>query len=187
MALIDIISDRVQTIIDSRTNVFIKEVQKELLDQGHVNTGKLRDSIRKEVERFPGLIRVTVFMLEYGFAIDKGIKPDRIPYSGFSGSGGTSDYIQGLQDYFITKGLSTDNALSAAFATANKHKQEGMPTKASFRFSNNGKRTGFFSDPLQKLRRELEVLNSEIASQITLSVREVFKRHQGEFEKLVVL
>ncbi len=186
MGLLEIVNSKVSEIAIRRVDAFIDEVKKELESQGHVNTGKLRDSIRREVERFPNLIQLTVFMADYGFAIDGGIKPSNIPYSENRGNGGRSAYIEGLKDYFISKGLQEKEALGAAFGTANKHKLEGMPTKASFRFSSNGKRKGFFTDPANKLIAELNVLQSETSDAIILTVGEVFRRRQRTFEKLLI-
>jgi hypothetical protein len=48
------------------------------------------------------------------------------------------------------RGLGSREALSAAFATAKKHKREGMPSRGSYAFSSNGRRTGFVKNTLEQ-------------------------------------
>jgi hypothetical protein len=53
-------------------------------------------------------------------------------------------------------GASDKEALGIAFAIASKHKREGMPTRASARFSQTGKRTGFIEVALLSKEQEIE-------------------------------
>ena len=48
-----------------------------------------------------------------------------------------------LFKYFILRGLPQNEAMSAAVRTYKKHKEEGMPTEASKRFSKTGERKHF--------------------------------------------
>ena len=134
--------------------------KKSLEAQGHVLTGKLRDSIVYEIEQNPTNITATMFIEDYGLAVEFGVPAANIPYSGNSGSGGTSKYIQGLIRFFELRGLAEREAKGAAFATANKHKKEGMPTRASSAFSQTGKRTEFIKDAIDsegpRINAELE-------------------------------
>lgn len=114
----------------------------ELKAQGHYNIGKLSDSIHYEIELISTSIIATMFIEEYGFPVDTGVAAANIPYNRGSGAQ-SSKYIDGLVAYFKSKGLGEVEGRRAAFATANKHKQEGMPTRGSFAYSNNGRRTGF--------------------------------------------
>lgn len=117
--------------------------------QGHNNTGKLLNSIEYVVRSFLDGLGFDVYMEHYAVFLDKGIKPERVPFT--IGSGATkSKYINALIKWartlpFIT---SQKQAKSFAFAVAKTAKREGHPTVGSHRFSQTGKRTGFFTDAL---------------------------------------
>lgn len=137
----------------------ILEIKKELRDQGHVLTGRLERSIELEIEKKPNLIRGLIYMLDYGFTIDQGVSAIKVPYTPSrrgAGRGGKSKYIEGLYTFWLLKGLGRKEALNAAFATANKHSKEGIPTKDSFVHSTNGRRLSFFSGTLDRLSEEIQ-------------------------------
>lgn len=137
-----------------------KRLIAELSAQGHRNTGALEKSIAYDIRREGGNLVAVMTAFDYGLVVEFGVKADRIPYGGRGGSRGkTSKYIQGLVRFFGHKGLSQREALSAAFATARKHKREGMPTRGSYAFSNNGRRTGFIQNTLEQY---LPILTSKI-------------------------
>lgn len=148
-------------------------MRKTLRAQGHYNTGKLSESIVYSVtvrgESIFGIIEGP----DYAVYLDSGVPASRIPYSGRTGSGGTSQYIQGLIVYFKDRGLPTKEARNAAFATAAKHKREGMPTRASSRFSSTGKRTGF-------IRESVEDTQKKITDSLESSFRELIVFEFGE-------
>jgi len=121
----------------------------ELKAQGHYNTGKLHDSIVYKIETIGDKVTATMESEDYGLVMEFGVTASNIPYTRGSGAP-RSKYIQGLISFFESKGLGESEAKGAAFATANKHKQEGLPTRASFAFSTNGRRTGFASTTLEK-------------------------------------
>jgi hypothetical protein len=96
--------------------------------------------------------------------LDKGVKADRIPYSLPSGRGGTSKYIQALIRFFKHPergGLSDEEAVRRAFATAAKHKKEGMPTRDSRKYSSTGKRTDFVSDATRDIMTKVEQIMAQ--------------------------
>ena len=125
-----------------------KTTRQNLEDQGHVLTGRLRDSIVFDVVVSGDKVKATMYCESYGLAMEFGVKAANIPYS--PGSGATSSkYIQGLITYFKRRGVTGREGIRAAFATARKHKREGMPTHASRRFSKTGERTGFASSALE--------------------------------------
>lgn len=130
-----------------------------LEQQGHVLTGKLRDSIEFEIVEQGDKVTATMMCEDYGLAMEFGVPADRIPYSPGSGAG-HSKYIEGLITFFKKRGLNEKMAIGAAFGTARKHKREGMPTFASRRFSKTGERTGFASSALEK---DLEYIGAAIA------------------------
>jgi hypothetical protein len=96
--------------------------------------------------------------------LNKGVRADKIPYTLPSGRGGTSKYIQGLIRFFkhpSRGGLSDEEAARAAFATAAKHIKEGMPTRASAKYSRTGKRIDFVSDATRNIMKQVEQIMAE--------------------------
>ena len=139
--------------------------------QGHKNTGALEASMRTTVQRTATAVVGELQMYDYAFPLNYGVRPERIPYTPGRSRAKTSKYIQGLKAYFQSKGLSDNSALRAAFATARRHKIEGMPTTASRRFSQTGRRTGFASETLDDtLEKAVDTLTAagarEVAAQI---------------------
>jgi hypothetical protein len=141
------------------------EIRKELRDQGHVLTGQLEQSIDYEVIQTGGKLVFAMLLEDYGVYIDTGVPADRIPYSRGSGAG-TSKYIEGLRRYWRLRGLSDKEATRASFATANKHKREGMPTKNSYSFSSNGRRLGFFTKTIDENMTNIEKTVQEVTSNL---------------------
>lgn len=147
----------IELALRSAATQFVIALRSELKAQGHHNTGRLSNSIVFEIENELIDYVVTFFFEEYGFYIDKGVTADKIPYSGRGlGTGTKSKYIGGLIDYFKSKGLTEKEAKSAAFATANKHKKEGMPTKGSYAFSKNGRRLNFIDSAYQSVAEKIQ-------------------------------
>lgn len=127
--------------VEKAGNVMKQELIRAFKAQGHNNTGKAVKSIEEQILQSGDKVLVNILMNDYVNIVDTGVKASRIPYSPGSGRR-RSKYIQALIKYFRSKGLGNESK-SAAFATARKHKREGMPTRASRRFSQTGKRTGF--------------------------------------------
>lgn len=128
--------------------------------QGHTLTGKLEKSIEvqviQKVDTFINLLAES-----YGIPLNTGVKASRIPYKKGSGRR-SSEYIKGLQ-MFAKKRMrvSDKEALNIAFAIAKKHKKEGMPTRGSFRYSKNGKRTNFFDDAVNETLASVDAYLNE--------------------------
>lgn len=131
-------------IIEIISDLIKQDISTKLKEQGHNNTGSLLNSISYKITQTADSIITDFYMNNYGNIVDSGVKANRIPYRRGSGAK-KSKYIDGLINYFQSKGLSDAESKRAAFATANVHKQEGMPTKASSRFSKTGERTGFIT------------------------------------------
>ena len=127
------------------------KLREELAAQGHILTGRLSDSIDFQVSETPVGVVGTMMFEDYGINIELGVSADKIPFTpGRRGKGGRSRYIEGLISFWKKRGLSGREAISAAFATATKHKRERMPTRSSYAFSRTGKRTGFVREVLQR-------------------------------------
>lgn len=147
--------------MDRLIRTLILALASELIDQGHKNTGSLINSLEGRIQDDPNGFDVSIWANKYAHYLDKGVKANRIPYSGRSG-GGRSQYIQALIAYFRQKGAADPKA--AAFATANKHKKEGMPTRRSYRFSSTGKRKGFIKEALNKRETIINKRLTDLAS-----------------------
>ncbi len=105
-------------------------------------------------------LRIDFLMPYYGRFVDTGVPASRIPFTdrkSGQGKGGTSKYIEALIRYAkLRMGASSQKeATQIAFAIARKHKKEGMPTKASSRFSQTGLRTDFIDESKEAMEREL--------------------------------
>lgn len=136
--------------------------------QGHRLTGRLQKSIEYEVQPTKQGATLRIFMEGYGIVLDQGVRPSRIPFGG--GGGGSSKYIQGLRSFAKKRfGVGQKEATRIAFAIANKHKKEGMPTRASRRYSKTGKRTGAISAALLDTEQEQRKL-VETAMQTTIEL-----------------
>ena len=131
----------VQELISTISDLIISDIKTKLKDQGHNNTGSLLNSIDFKAYQAADTIVSDFFMNDYWNKVNYGVSASRIPGSGAK----KRKYIDGLINYFQSKGLSDAESKRAAFATANVHKQDGMPTKASSRFSKTGERTGFIT------------------------------------------
>lgn len=158
-----------QEIIEQSLRIASEEIKSELMAQGHNNTGALINSIEGIVRDIEGGIRGELYMLERYIYINNPTPSSRIPYGGRTGAGGTSKYIQGLIEFFKSKGAQDPKA--AAFATAAKHKKEGRPTRGSYLFSNNGRRLGFLEASIIPIRERVYAqLEKDIEQYIELQV-----------------
>lgn len=140
------------TLLTKVSNILDRAFKAEIKDQGHSLTGALEASVKGNVQE----TNTSCQILDYGHILNDGTKSEKIPYSGRTGKGGTSKYIQGLVSFFKLRGLSDKEALGAAFATAAVQKKEGMSTAASKRFSKNGNRQNFISRVIARKENEID-------------------------------
>lgn len=146
--------------VDIRDGVFklmeklMKTMQHELRGQGHVDTGRLHDNMTIKIKETDTSIVGQLWLEDYYVNIEFPMVPGRVPYSRGSGAS-MSKMIEGLMRWFARKGVS--NAKAASFATANKWLQEGRPTRNSYGFSSNGRRTGFVKHSVEQFSKTLEV------------------------------
>jgi hypothetical protein len=154
----------------------------ELKNQGHVNTGKLLNSgeVRTTIK---GTTVVGELLLnDYFEYLERRLSPDRVPYSRGSGKK-TSKVVTALKKYFRQKGLNDTNAQRAAFATLNKWKQEGRPTKASRRFAVNNRRLRPLGIVLDELEGKIERL---LEQQTTKNLEIIIDRIGEGFSRQIV-
>ncbi|MEP7197261.1 MAG: hypothetical protein ABI851_12135 [Saprospiraceae bacterium] len=171
-----------EVAISDLAKFMIDDLKGEIIDQGHVLTGTLRDSIEQTgIHAANGSIEAFVSLESYYGILDQGVKSNRIPYERGSGRK-SSKYIDGLIKFWmIKKGLSHSEAKSAAFALANKHKKEGMPTQSSWQYSKNGRRLEFFTRTLdsnlnydkfeETIQNQLEEVSNDILNVFEKSLK----------------
>ena len=130
----------------------------EFVQQGHNLSGSLITSLEVVVVPVNNGFALQFLANDYGVILNNGVSAERIPYSPTPARrGGTSKYIQALIRYAQRRmQLRGKEATSAAFAIARKHAREGMPTRGSYRFSKNNRRTGWVDAVLEANQSEAE-------------------------------
>lgn len=140
--------------------------------QGHVNRGKLSDSIQYTVEVSGDIGIGKIELADYGIYVNVGVSVGRVNYP-----------IQVMIDWWQDRGLSEREATSAAWATRAVHKREGIPTRASARFSETGDRLGFVEAAVEQSLEEIGALiEQQYGSVIELNFSEFFNRDKIRFE-----
>ena len=115
--------------LNNAIQLIVKEARNNLVQQGHVMTGELKNSVGGMVKSEADGLVAEISFLKYGLAQDTGIKAGKIPYSRGSGAS-RSKYIQGLIKFVKMKIESNEKkAKGIAFAIAQTHKRKGMHTK----------------------------------------------------------
>jgi hypothetical protein len=154
----------------------IAAVVNEWKAQGHNLSGKAISEIETVTKFQINELRITGLVLDYMAINNSGVTADRIPYTPNSGRP-PSKYIQGLIQYAKRRmGASDKEAKSIAFAIASKHKKEGMPTRASAKYSSTGKRTGFLETALAKVEPDLlKLIERSIIYSIELTIMNFYK------------
>jgi hypothetical protein len=130
-------------------------LREESRNQGHTLTGAMEESFGAFIEPLGVETRLTGTANGYTLYVNGGVPSKRIPFAPGSGAK-SSKYITGLINYWRLRGLTEEEATRAAFATAHKHKEEGMPTDASYRFSSNGQRLKLIETAFAKKERALD-------------------------------
>lgn len=174
------LTDKIKSLFQKQGNTISEEIKTELKDQGHLHTGKLFNSIKANATTEGKEAALEVSMLDYFEFVDRGVRASRIPYGGRPTGKKRSKYIEALINYFKQKGKAIKEAKAAAFATARKHSQEGMPTKSSYQYSNNSRRLKFI-DESTNVSKSIDLLEEQIQDQIESEYNRIF----DSFEKAV--
>jgi hypothetical protein len=106
--------------------------QRNLVNQGHKNTGALLASMKITVDK----ASAELYGAEYGLAQETGIQASRHPFKG--GKGDSSEYIDAIAEWVRNKGIEDDFVKSKGIAFAIAKRQSG-------RGLNNGTATGMHS------------------------------------------
>ena len=140
--------------------------------QGHVNRGNLSDSIQYTVEVSGDVGVGKMELADYGIYVNVGVSASRVNYP-----------IHVMIDWWQDRGLSEREATSAAWATRAVHRREGIPTRASARFSETGERLGFVEAAVEQSLEEIGALiEQQYGSVIELNFSEFFNRDKIRFE-----
>ena len=168
------------TGIERLENILDEALLNEWEAQGHSITGAVVKEIEYRIVQTINEVILSGHMPFYGNIITKGVKADKIPYSGRTGRGGVSKYIQGLQKFAqLRMGLDEKKSLGVVFAIANTQKKSGMPTPGSYRYSSTGKRTEWISDALRNSEDKLIIAIRELTNEhISLSIDALVKKWQ---------
>lgn len=139
MAIVQI--ENLKTVVNELIETSIAQMKEQIEQQGHNATKALSNNITAKSEKTSDGIEIKVEMFLYGAYVNKGVSAARFRFGGQA-------HIDSLVEWAKVKGIKvTDgNYESFAWAVVKKHKKEGMPTKSSYSFSNNGKRLGFVDD-----------------------------------------
>jgi pyruvate/2-oxoglutarate dehydrogenase complex dihydrolipoamide dehydrogenase (E3) component len=144
-------------IVEKIANLALQAVAIEWKNQGHNLTGNAIQQLETRIIA-GGDIIIQGYVVDYMANLNAGVTAANIPYSPGSGAR-SSKYIAGLIEYAKRRMLVGDREAKAiAFAIASRHKREGLPTKASSRFSKSGKRTGFIEIALDDIEPKLAAL-----------------------------
>lgn len=156
----------------------IEALRDEYKEQGHVLTGRLIKNIDSEIRETARAFEGEITLLPYARYLESGVKAQNIPYSPGSGKK-SSKYIEALIDYFIKRGRNQKEAKRAAFATATKHKREGMPTRSSFRFSKNGRRKFAIRETIEgEGKKIIEKFTDRMTIRIMDEIRRIITENQ---------
>ena len=153
----------------------VRAVRKELSDQGHTLTGSLSRSVATDIQSGEEQITGRISMNEYFAYLERRLPANRVPYRRGSGAK-RSKVVEALERYWKLRGLAPKEARSATFATLNKWKQEGRPTRASFRFSKNGRRTGFLEATIDEINANAQdILLGEATNEIEKALAQAIR------------
>lgn len=159
-------------------NNLIQQLKNELSRQGHVRTGKLRDSLELRIKDLDtalngGVIDFELYAEDYWRVLNDGVSAASVRGMYKKGSGRSfSKYIAGLRNFFRSLGFTTGRANKRlAFATANIHRREGVPSKGAQKYSSVNRRRGFANVVLGK---EQQVINRRVERSIVNNVEKYF-------------
>jgi hypothetical protein len=152
--------------------LIIASLQKELIQQGHQASGNLVNSFEQRVIEVPNSIVIEILMDEYGIYVNEGRK-----------TGGKKVPINVLVEWIERKAIVNGDkeVKSLAFAIQQTIHKEGIPTKGSFKFSNNGRRKGFIDFVIDN---KLDNAISELEEQVFEGYDETIATMVKDFNKV---
>lgn len=131
--------------------------------QGHkMNESKFERELEAEVYSEGNTKGVRGLGVGYARFVNQGVSKSQIKYPYAKAR------IEGLTKYVLNRmGIGGAQGVSIAFAIANKHKKEGMPTDSSKKYSKTGKRTEFIEEAFKKGEKEIdEIVEGELSNYV---------------------
>lgn len=162
----------------------IDKIRERSQTQGHTLTGKFEAGLSYRIERDGNIISIIgIDESEVGKYVDTPTPASRIPFSPGSGAK-QSKFIDGLKGYAMARfGLSGKEALGAAFGMAYKMKKEGKPTRGSYQFSSNGRRTGVITDTLRTEKDNIgKLINAEVGVIIRVDLQNLIRKYSKQWQ-----
>ncbi len=163
-----------------------RELLKEWTAQGHFMNGKVVSEAEFVTKTTVNLLTMDLYVPIHGAFMETGTGAAKIPYSGRSGRGGRSKYIQALISYVQKRMRITEltQAKSIAFAIAETQRKEGMPTRGSYRFSTTGKRTGWIQTVFDRNETAIrDFLFRHIAVVLETRFENMITKYQRKFRE----
>jgi len=148
----------------------VSKLRRELIDQGHRLTGELIRSLEYRVRESGKTMIVEFLANEYGEKLNTGIPASQIPrYPSI----GYLRLVRELTAYVERRmGLRGGLAKNVAGRIVRAWGREGMPTRASYRFSKNNRRTGWV-DVI--LKQEEEAINNMVREFVGQQMEVLFR------------
>jgi|GEM_PF-1613614 len=169
---------------------FIRSITaEEFSQQGHSLTGKSLKSIKYKVSKQSKTWTIEISHAGHMSYLNTGVPADRVAYTRNSGAG-KSAFIAALIKWVKLRGIAKGftKSKSIAFAIANTMKKEGIPTKGSFEFTKNGRRTGWLDQPINKQETKIEEKLEEVYCDfIAAKLEEKINRLVEKYENVYAL
>lgn len=141
----------------------------ELKNQGHYLTGALERSIHGIVKENKDESSVEGYALSYAEALQEGVAANE--FHDFH------SHVRELTNYYKLRGYPEKMALKRAVITANKHFEEGMPTKSSYSYSKTGERMFFLNETDKRVGEDIDRV---IQTGVDLEVKDIFLKTKNE-------
>jgi len=141
----------IETIYRGAQKIIEAGIRKESRDQGHYLTGAMEESLDAENRKEKGADILEGVAVKYTEYVNQGLPKESASFKQFPF----------LVEYFKLRGLQEEEAKRAAAATIRVWQKEGMPTKASSRFSKNKKRQEMIEDAIKKVSERLNAYMSK--------------------------
>jgi hypothetical protein len=153
--------------------------------QGHNLTGASIRSVEYVVDQQENTWTIEIWHNKHMTYLNTGVPAAKIPYNPGSGAG-SSEFIDALIRWIRLRRIASGfvKAKRIAFAIATTMKREGSPTKGAFKFSSNGRRTGWLDYPINNEKKEIEELLYEnyaqfLADKLTELLADIASRYDN--------
>lgn len=151
-------------------NKLREDIKKELIDQGHKNTGNFEKNIDIVVTTTKNTVIASMYMPDYWKTLEEGLTTDQVR--------SLTGHVEALTKYFVSKSNPITQARNIAILTRNRHLREGLPTRASYRFSKNGRRTGFLSISVAKNMDSFrEIMESQSSKGVEAALLSISRKY----------